>query len=200
MGNLINHQPNRELLSHLNNFHIKLLTYDEHKQFEKFRINSMDKLNSATLYTLYKYQKPDDLYESDFILCKSDSIDDIIANTLSGHESVSYIWYAGVRCPQLSIKCFLSNKISRDELSLVEMHILETVKSCKTLRQYNNVKNQDDISQFTRSDLIDGIMDNFVYYPPIKSLLLTCIIDYYNVIPDVRLHIFNIYVRMLYDF
>ena len=200
MGNILDSQPNIKLINHLNNFHIKLLNQKEHQELEKFRFNSKLKQNNMSLFTTYSHQTIGSYLPTNFILCKSSTVNEIIKNTLIGEESIGYLcWNQKEKI--LSIKDIFQNlTLSSNKIDLIEMHSITTSKSCKTLRFHSHIKNQDDQTCFSESYIINGIMDNFVIYPIKKILLLDDLSLNNNIILDVKSNILNLYIRMLYHF
>lgn len=202
MGNILNLQSKNSVINHLNNFHIKLLNENEHKQLQKFKIETRLGQNNNTLFTTYPYQKIGGL-SANFILCKSKTVDEIIKNNLIGKESILHLsWNYSLEKTQktLSIKDFFVKPIiSHYELDLIEIHSVITSKSCKTLLKHDNIKNQEDQTYFYENDIIDGIMVNFVIYPPKKILLLNYLMLNNNIL-DVEPNILNLYITMIYSF
>lgn len=204
MGNILNSQPDPKLISHLNNFHIKILNENEITKLNRFKFKVNFGQTNASLFTTYSYQKIGHDLKTDFILCKSESVDEIIENILNGDESIVHLsWdtydshydYNG----KLYLKDLINNpKISCYSIDLIEIHAHMTSKICKTLRRHSSIKNQDDQSYFVENDIIDGIVANFIVYPISKILLLTEIIMIYGLILDIRSNILNRYIKMLY--
>lgn len=198
MGNILNFEPDVKLIRHLDNFHIKILNKYEHRQLEQFKFDILYRQNNVKLYTTYEYQKIGYNIPTNFILCKSSSIEDIIENTKLGSESIAYIsWDYHEHKKILSINNILENpRISCYKLDLIEMHAIGTLRDCKTLRNHYFRENQDDQTYFKENNIIKGILYNFGYCPIQKSLLLNHIIEH----NDIRSYIFKLYVRMLYVF
>jgi hypothetical protein len=193
MGNILNSQSNIKLINHLNNFHIKVLNQKEHQELEKFRSNSKLKQNNMSLFTTYSYQKIGGCLPTNFILCKSSTVNEIIKNTLIGEESIAYLcWNYDQKEKVLFVKDILENlTLSSNKIDLIEIHSIKTSKSCKTLRFHPHIKKQDNQTCFSESYIINGIMDNFVIYP-IKKILLNNL--------DVKSNILNLYIGLLYSF
>jgi len=200
MGNILKSQPDINLIKHLNNFYIKVLTEKEHRQLERFKFETKYKQNNNSLFTTYEYQRISSYLPTNFILCKSSTVDDIIKNILLGEESIAHLsWESGER-KILYIKDILMNpNISCHKVNLIEIHSILTSKSCKTLRNHPYLKNQDDRTYFSENDIINGIMTNFVIYPVSKMLLLTDLLLNHNIF-DIKLNILNLYISMLYSF
>jgi hypothetical protein len=196
MGNILNTQSDPKLINHLNK--------KDHQQLEEFKLRVKLGQSNASLFTVYEYQKTPYRLKTDFILCKSSSVDEIIENILNGDESIAHLsWdtydshydYNG----KLYIKdLFMNPKISRHSIDLIEIHAHMTSKICKTLRRHPSLKNQDDQSSFNENNIIDGIIINFIVYPISKILLLTEIMIKYNLILDIKSNILNRYIRTLY--
>ena len=202
MGNILNSQPDINLINHLNNFHIKVLNKKEHEQLEKLKFENSLRVSNISLFTTYSYQTIDQCLRTNFILCKSLTIDEIIENIFLGKESISYfLWNHFIRKKgTLYIKDILGDPfILSNKIDLIEMHSIVTSKSCKTLRNHPNLKMQDDQTYFSENDIIDGIMANFVIYPIKKILLLNILLLKQNIL-DVKLNILNLYIKMLYSF
>jgi hypothetical protein len=199
MGNIFNLQPDIKLIKQLNNFHIKILNIDEHKKLEKFKFEVKLKKHNVSLFTTYPYQQIDHYLPTNFILCKSSSVDEIIKNILLGEESITYLsWDHEEQKNMLYIKDILCKPIiSCYRLDLIEIIPNVMTKSCKTLHKRNNFKLEDDLIYFSENYIIDGIMTNFVIYPINKILLLTYLVNYYNIL-DIKLNILNLYINMLY--
>ena len=199
MGNIFNLQPDIKLIKQLNNFHIKILNTDEHKKLERFKFEVKLKKHNVSLFTTYSYQQIDHYLPTNFILCKSSSVDEIIKNILLGEESITYLsWDSKEQKNMLYIKDILCNPtISCYRLDLIEIHPNVMTRSCKTLHKRRNLKLEDDLVYFSENYIIDGILTNFVIYPINKILLLTDLVNYYN-ISDVKLNILNLYISMLY--
>jgi hypothetical protein len=198
MGNILNSQPNIKLIRYLNNFHIKFLNVNDHIKLEEFKFKATLNLNDISLFTTYEYQKIYHHLPTNFILCRSLSVNEIIENTLFGDESIAYISYDCIGKQKIfNIKDILGRtKISCYEVDLIEIHKNITSKSCKTLQNHRYLNLQDDQTYFSENDLIDGIMSNFVYYPINKKLLIDKIISN----DDIKFHIFNLYINLLYIF
>lgn len=199
MGNIFNSEPDIKLIKHLNNFHIKILNNEERQKLEKFKYEVKLKQHNVSLFTTYPYQQINNYLSTNFILCKSSSVDEIIKNILLGDESITYLsWDFKEEKDMLYIKDILCNPIiSCYRLDLIEIHPNIMTKSCKILHKRHNLKSEDDFVYFSENYIIDGIMSNFVIYPINKILLLTDLLNYYN-ISDVKLNILNLYIRMLY--
>ena len=201
MGNILNPKPDINLIRHLSNFHIKILNENEHRDLERFKFKVQSKEHDVSLFTTYEYQKIDHYFATNFMLCKSSSVDEVIKNVLLGEESIAhFFWDYREEKDIFHIKDILQKPtISCSKINLVEIHSNMTSKSCITLRNHHYLKNQDNRKYFSENDIIDGIISNFVTYPKYKILLLTVLLSNNNII-DIRLNILNLYIRMLYVF
>lgn len=194
MGNIFSININVELRNHLNDFRILYLSEDDHIKLRRFKFGVEHGDNKCHMYTTYDYQTIDYNIATDFILCQSSSIDKIIENVKLGKESLAYLkWDFHEGKDMFMLKNILDEKISCYKVDLIEIHVINTLKSCKTLRYHKKFNAQDDKSYFKENDIIDCILYQFMYYPLQKKLLLTTLI-----MKDIQDYIFNIYIQQLY--
>ena len=189
MGNF--NGPDKRLIDHLNQFRIKILTKEEHRQLELLKFDSLQN-NHIKLHTVYKYQKIGYDIRSDFILCQSSSsnipysnVQDIIKNVKLGKECIAYLQWDYKEKRKMLIGNLLKNHhVSCYKIDLIEMRPRESfVHYCKVRQSY-----------FSENDHIDAIIANFISYPIQKKLILSQIINH----NDIQGYIFKIYVKMLY--
>jgi len=203
MGNVFQLYPDDTIIKHLNNYHIKILNKNELVALDRFKEHTKFYNNGNSIFTTYPYQKLMPSLDTDFILCKSKTVDQIIENCINGTESIIHVCYSynGYTIhKQLSIKNFINGSIkSPFKLDLIELHAIITSKSCKTFLKHDNLTNQDDQNYFLENDIINSIIDNFVNYPINKILLLNYLLFNFNIL-DVRLTILNLYISMIYSF
>lgn len=195
MGNIFAKKVNIKLLKYLADFHIKNLGIDESTKIKTLTFESFeDNPNTSLIGNSISWE---DLMSIpvNFILCKSQTIDDIVENTKQGYDSVCYIYCSKMPLCEFSVKDLWLK--SSTKLSIIEIQSTEMSPLHKTLLRDPDLK--CNYKTYRTDELINGILVNFVYYPIIKNLLLTLILDNY-IINDIRLHILNLYIRLLYIF
>lgn len=192
MGNLFSKKPSFQLVDQLNHYHIKLLNKEDDKKFGTFKFGVDYLHNGCYLYTTYDYQKIG--FDTDFILCQSSSIDKVISNIKLGKETVAYIKWNPHEEKNMCWKDILSNHISCYDIDLVEMHIIDTLSTCKSLRYHNNVKNQHNKYYFKENDIIDGIIYHFIHTPIQQKIILNRLFA----ITDIHNYIFRLYIQHYY--